>query len=110
LTPIPKDRIEIPFKEDMEEAILQGKKTCTSRTRRYGCIGKCFQIRGKWFELTQIMQVRFCFILNALYKEEGFDSSIQFAHRWGQIHPREKWDTGRILWVHHFKPLQEPPI
>ncbi len=104
---LPHKLIEIPFAEDMQMAILKDKKSCTSRTKRYGNVGKQFWVGDERFELIMVSQCSFRYILHHLWKAEGFDSKEEFAHRWGQIHPRAKWDLDKILWVHHFQRVED---
>lgn len=104
---LPHNLIEVPFAEDMRSAILNDKKFCTSRTKRYGSVGKQFWVEDERYELTMVSQCSFGYILHHLWKEEGFESKEEFAHRWGQIHPRAKWDLKRTFWVHFFKRVED---
>ena len=52
------DRIlYIPFLEYWKEKMLNGKKTCTSRVRKYGNVGSTFKEFGATFEITDIKEI-----------------------------------------------------
>ena len=96
-------KVIIPFKEEFKERMVSGKKTCTSRTKRYGITGDKFKIFGMEFELTRVQQVELFEIANNQFEKEGFDSYQEFINCWNRIHPRKKYNPFQLIWAHFFK-------
>jgi hypothetical protein len=94
--------IHIPFHDDMQQAIVDGKKTMTSRSKRYGHAGDMLQIRGHRYMLTSVYKKELGFVAKYCYQFEGFDSEAAFWVKWKEIHPRRNWPE-IIVWVHEFK-------
>ena len=97
------EKVNIPFRDDMKLAILNGKKTCTSRNKRYGYIGDQFEIDGQKFVLTWVSHVYLDDVAHLKYQDEGFESPNQFIEVWNQIHPRKGFDPLQTVWLHEFK-------
>lgn len=99
--------IKIPFHPDMKEAVLQSKKTCTSRNQLYGETGNYFYIDGHKFVLTTISSAPLGYIAMNKYKEEGFANPAGFIKKWNEIHPIRKYDPCQIVWLHEFAKIKE---
>jgi hypothetical protein len=95
-------KITIPFRDDMKELIISGVKTCTTRNKRYGCIGDTFEIDKRVFVLTWVSHVYLKQVFDTKYKEEGFVTPFEFALVWIQIHPRKGYDPNQSVWLHEF--------
>jgi hypothetical protein len=93
--------IRIPFRSDMIGLILEGKKTCTTRTRKYGREGDTFSIGSNVFVITEVKKMRLIDIVNTLYEEEGFTSPVEFKEYLSKV--GIPMDEYAILWVHKFK-------
>lgn len=96
-------KVEIPFKERFRKPMLDGTKTMTSRTKRYGNVGDTFTAFGAIFKITDVYKMRLSFIIYDHYKEEGFDSIKEAMEVWKQIHPIKGYVPDWLLWVHVFK-------
>lgn len=95
--------IEIPFRADMREAIVDGAKCCTSRNKRYGAAGDTFQIDGRTYRLTAVRRLALDTVAERFYQHEGVNSPEEFRTLWADIHPRKGWDPEQIVWTHFFK-------
>ena len=95
--------IHIPFRDDMKQAIADGRKTATSRTKRYGKPGDRFQVDGRWYELIRITRQELVWVARRYWKDEGMDSEENFWQVWKQIHPRKKISEYDLVWFHEFK-------
>lgn len=93
----------IPFKPMFREPMLSGKKTATSRTRKYGNVGDAFQAFGAHFILTLVYQYKLDCVAYLLCHKEGFDTPQDFMKAWAKIHPGRGYDPEWEVWVHEFK-------
>ena len=107
--------------------IVEGKKCCTSRVRRYGRVGDIVQTGAKhrkmhvdmWLKLTTQLRTTVEKVAKHLYAHEGCDSEEQFKTEWVDIrneyrarrkYPPVSWDPKEEVWVHWFalKPMPRP--
>jgi hypothetical protein len=105
-------KIEIPFRKDMAEAVVEGYKFCTSRNKPCGIPGDIFRVEtetGDWIEceLMGIVQLPLFYVSYVLYELEGFDTCDEFEEAWEEIHPRAKWTPEKLVWVHFFRRIYE---
>lgn len=95
--------IDIPFQPEWYNKMLSGKKTCTSRTKKYGNVGDTFNIFGATFKIVDILYLPLNFISHSLYKEEGCDSPDKFIEIWVKLHPRKGWVPTQLVYAHKFR-------
>ena len=102
-------KINIPFMPESEKPMLTGKKTCTTRTKRYGHAGDYFPAFGKMFVLTDVYRTVLGRVVNFAYKEEGFDSPQELIAFWNRLHPDVTYEEvrDRLVYIHHFRPLRK---
>ena len=93
--------VHIPFEFDMRVLVLNGKKTCTTRTKRYGKRGDTFRVGDEIFVLTEVKRMPLEKIVNTLYKEEGFSNPEAFKEYLAKLDIPLEPTT--VLWVHRFK-------
>ena len=86
--------------------MLNGQKTMTSRTRRYGNVGDTFEVFGATFHLTKIGRMTLKLIASKYYSEEGCQLPAEFIHIWKQIHPRKGFVPNQVVYTHVFKRIQ----
>jgi hypothetical protein len=96
-------QIQIPFMEMFREKMLSGKKTWTSRTRKYGAPGDTFMAFGSTFELVNVMEMRLGVVAWLHHRDEGCNSQEEFVECWKQIHPRKGYVPSQVVWIHQFK-------
>ena len=92
-----------PFALDMKRAALDGRKSCTSRTKVYGVVGDSFFLGNVCFELLEVKKATLGFIARFLYNAEGFNSPAEFKAKWVALHPRKRWNPRQVVFVHFFK-------
>lgn len=97
--------ISLPFRREMEEAVINDRKSCTSRPRKVGDVGSYFCVRLKWFKIVAIEEQTLSYVAENLYKEEGFNDSQGFIDIWKDIHPTKGWVPDQKVFVHHFKAM-----
>ncbi|QLH74998.1 MAG: hypothetical protein HPY73_05785 [Methanomassiliicoccales archaeon] len=97
----------IPFIDEMASAALSGRKTMTSRTRRYGRPGDTFRIEGRRFRLISVRKECLVAVAYLYYEAEGFDSPQAFIDCWNMLHPRRRYRHDQMVWVHRFRMLPE---
>ena len=78
-------KVDIPFLPEWEGRMLTGKKSATSRTKRYGCEGDYFEAFGRQFILTYVCRIPLCRVANHNYLEEGCNSGFAFRKVWDQM-------------------------
>lgn len=98
--------INIPFMSEWETKMLSGEKVCTSRTKKYGEIGKRFNQFGATFEIMEVRRLPLEDIAKYYYKEEGCESSEEFIKIWLRLHTRTTWTPGRKVFTHFFRRVE----
>jgi hypothetical protein len=98
--------IEIPFHDHMKKQVWEGKKSCTSRTKRYGKVGDRFRIGIHQYRLTGIMKRSLDYVATKLWREEGFESEQAFVDFWNMLHPSKLFDPDQLVYVHFFEPVE----
>ena len=93
------------FRPMFERPLLEGIKTCTSRTKRMGEPGDRFVAFGAEFEVLSVEEKRL-WEVRSLWKEEGCASAEQFEQIWTSIHPRTGYLPYQIVKLHTFKRVQ----
>ncbi len=99
--------ITIPFRDDMKKAILEGRKSATTRNKRYGKEGDTFMLDGQKFVLRYIHKMPLDAVARNLWMEEGCSSKEQFIEIWKQIHPRAGFIARQLVYVHEFTKVIE---
>ena len=96
--------INLPFLPEFQPRLLDGKKTCTSRNKKYGNPGDRFQAFGEWFEFTGVKSKKLRDVEFFYYAEEGFNAPLEFRDCWCRIHPRAGWTPDKKVWMHFLRP------
>lgn len=95
-------RVDLPFQPRWRPAVLDGSKTTTVRTRRYGAAGDTFELEGVAFTLTRVEAMPLGRARDAVWREEGMASPEEFERVWAENHPAHGFRPGDSVWVHHF--------
>ena len=112
--------IVVPFRADMEEAIQDGRKTATTRSKRLGYVGDRFQLLGHTYEITLVEEIRLVEIATSIprLEAEGFgptegetrslsEAEQAFIQIWNELHRRGRKryedDPERLVWYHEFR-------
>ncbi len=96
-------KVKIPFQEEFRDRMLDGKKTCTSRTKRYGEVGDTFEAFGAELRIAITHKHPLYNVADILYEQEGFDTPEEFKACWIKLHPRRGFDPEQKVWVHFFR-------
>jgi hypothetical protein len=97
-------KIKIPFNAWSQERMRSGKKTMTSRTKKYGKPGDTFEAGGQRYRLTELYRFPLNQVAMTCFKDEGCESPREFQKVWESIHPRKGWVPEQVVWVHEFTP------
>ena len=105
--------ITLNFTPDMGQAILEGRKCCTSRRSKKGEIGDTFGIddgllRRRTYRIADVHRMSWDHIVSNLYRPEGFDSPSACSAYFRAIYPdlhNGRYNTN--LYVHWFAAVQE---
>lgn len=104
--------IDLPFAEDMAEAIVYGVdmpdgrkvfKRWTARYKPKGRPGDIFDVRFQCFKIVRVFRARLGEVADN-YELEGFRSREEFIERWNKIHPERGFRPDDMVWVHEFEP------
>ena len=103
-----KMNITIPFKSCWKGKMLSGRKTCTTRTKRYGREGDIFEAFGEKFVITNVINAYPLGLAIFLFAyEDGFESPDKMKKFWIKLHPRKGFDPQQEVWVHWFERIDE---
>jgi len=97
------EQVVIPFQPEWKEKLLNGEKTCTSRTKKYGKPNDWFEIFGNSFRIITIVRFPLEDIAKFLYDKEGCDSPDEFKEIWQGLHPRKGWIPEQVVFTHFFR-------
>lgn len=93
--------VNIRFRKDLIEPILNGRKTCTTRLTRHGNKGDVFFVECKPYVLTSVQKVDLQEVALCDCLSEGFNSPHEFRVVWNQIY--HGYDPGEKVWRHRFE-------
>lgn len=82
--------------------MLTGKKTMTTRSKKYGDMGDTFEIFGQKFIIKNIVKLRVGVVAYTYYDAEGLNSPEEFIEIWKKIHPMVGFQPDRKYWAHIF--------
>lgn len=95
--------IIIPFRTEFKDRMLSGQKIMTSRTKKYGELGDCFEAFGRCFVLRAVFKERLARVAHAYFSQEGFTSVAEFIYCWSKLHPRKGFAPWQDVWCHRFE-------
>lgn len=96
--------LSIPFSVWMQRANGEGRKHCTTRSKKYGAPGDVFDDgTGRLWRILKIERLPLWAVRRNLYKEEGFDSPEEFESLWKRLH-RGNLKLNRDYYVHWYAP------
>ena len=98
----------LPFRADMKAAVLAGKKTCTSRMKKYCDPGDTFRLDGRVFKVWLVEATTLGGVREVHFKAEGCESPADFERVWCEIHPRKGFYEHQRVYVHHFEEVVVP--
>ena len=99
--------VYIPFQQRFQEAMLNGCKTQTARTKRYAREGNRFRAFDATFEVRAVIQQSLR-VVRDQWQVEGCASPEEFDEIWKELHPRRGLDLEQIVWVHRFTKVEQP--
>jgi hypothetical protein len=95
--------ITLPFQPRWRAAVLDGSKTTTVRTRRFGASGDEFEVDGARFLLVSVEAMPLAKARDLVWREEGMPSPEAFEAAWRENHPTRGWRGADSVWVHRFR-------
>lgn len=96
-------RIKLPFQPRWRGSVLDGSKTTTVRSKRYGHPHDDFEIDGAAFRLTAVDGMTLDAARDAVWREEGMTSPEEFTRIWTENHPGRGYRGSDQVWVHRFQ-------
>lgn len=97
----------IPFSSKMNQAVREGRKVCTSRSKKYGDPGDLFHSEDfALYRLVDVQQWRLRAIKSELYRQEGCSSPEEFEQVWRSLH-RGHFSADKGYFVHWFQRVEE---
>lgn len=98
--------VSIPFMQFFEPLIESGKKTATTRRKRYGFPGDRFVVNGVFYEITDVKRVTLQSVKNECWDIEGCNNPAHFKKVWEQLHRRLGFVPSLKVWLHRFKKVE----
>lgn len=95
--------VELRFKPYWRNALLTGKKVCTTRTSKYGNPGDYFTAFWAKFKITAVHRVKLSTVRDYYWEKEGCTSPAHFESVWCSIHPAAMFKPDLIVYLHEFK-------
>ena len=92
--------IPFSFAPEIEDAIIQGRKCCTSQHERGGIVGDMFLVRDRLYRIVHIHSCALYSVRNAYYDAEGFSSPGQFQAFWELCYG--SFEENKIGYLHFF--------
>ena len=93
--------ISLSFSPEMEAAILAGRKICTTRREIHGQTGDRFQVRGRGYQIVDVVEGGLSDISEYYYLLEGFSEPQEFSDFWARCYG-VRWDGRQSGYVHFF--------
>ena len=94
--------VQIQFRGQFKEAMLDGRKTMTCRTKRYGEVGDWFSAFDHDFSLTHVMRMQLGHVISDCFVQEGCSTPQELIEIWDQIHKKIGVVPEQIVWAHCF--------
>ena len=98
--------IKIPFHNRFIMEIASGRKTKTTRSKRYGKVGDIFYLAGRKIkcEIMGTIKIPLKDIVEKYWRDEGFRSKEEMIGFWLTIH--RKYEPEKKFWIHSFRRIQ----
>ena len=93
--------ISLSFSPEMESAILQGRKVCTTRREIHGQTGDRFLIRDLEYRIVDVVESTLSDISEYYYLLKGFSEPQELCDFWARCYGVH-WDGGQTGYVHFF--------
>jgi len=94
--------IDVPFLQAFKRPMLDGRKTCTTRSKKYGEVGDIFGAWGLDFVLTEVARIPLHAVRDHHWEAEGVNSPTAFVKVWENIHPKKGFEPNAKKWLHRF--------
>jgi hypothetical protein len=95
--------INIKFNPEMERAIIEGRKCCTTRHEIKGNIGDLFRVKDRMYRIIQVDESDLLYS-SAMANAEGFKSDIEYLDCMSEIYPDLDPDLVECspVFIHYF--------
>ena len=97
--------ITLAFAPEMEDAIIAGKKCCTTRREKHGEVGDLFVVRDRVYRICHIHHCLLYSARDGYYDAEGFEFPGDFQEFWTKN--VERFDHSKIVHLHFFAYLTD---
>lgn len=95
--------VDLPFQPRWRPLVLDGTKTTTIRSKRYGSPNDEFLVDGTRFRLTHVDAMPLARARDLAWRDEGMTSPAQFEATWIENHPKRGFVPTDQVWVHRFR-------
>ena len=92
----------IPFLSGFADALLNGVKTATTRTKKYCKKGDVFLALDKRYVCDDVIRTTLGDVAENYWRREGMRSKKEFIAIWNRIHYRTGYDSAQKVWLHLF--------
>ena len=96
-------KVDIPFLPRWQSQMLEGRKTCTARTTRWGSVGDTFEKSGATFVIVNVLALPLKEVAEIWFEKEGVSSPEEYRAVWKGLHRFKGYVPDQIVWLHEFK-------
>lgn len=101
----------LPFLPEFRRPVLEGRKTVTTRKRRYGSAGDVLETPwGARVVLVDVREVPLGVVAEVHFDREGCLSPRDFVEVWAKCYPEDVWDPDRRVFLHEFRLERRPEL
>lgn len=93
--------ITLQFAPEMRQAIREGRKVCTTRSKILGEVGDLFVVAGRAYRIVDISPYRLADVRDQLFLQEGCESADEFVVLWRHLHQGD-FSADKTYFVHWF--------
>lgn len=95
--------VKIPFDNKFIIEIASGRKTKTTRSKRYGKSGDKFYVAGRKItcKILDTQKIPLKEVVEKYWRDEGFSSKEEMIGFWLTIH--RKYEPEKKFWLHTFR-------
>lgn len=98
-------KVKVPFMPQFRDALLDGKKLMTCRTKPLGKKGDTFEAFGEEFVIELVRKITLKEVAKH-YRLEGLRSPEEFEQLWAKLHPRKGFVPDQEVYAHRIRLVQ----
>ena len=102
--------VKLAFLPKWEDAMVEGRKTATTRAHRHARAGDTFRAFGHRFRVRAVAPIRLRDVGAYWWREEGLLDPLDFRLVWMKLHPRRGFVGDDRVYLHLFRIADPVPL